>query len=364
MRSIVAVAGGLALGAVLLAWSGLYDVAASRGHWAIVERFLAFGMRNSIALRAMAVTLPPLDRPDLVVLGAGHFHSGCALCHGAPGIAASPVVRQMLPPPPDLSTEMGSWTDEELFRIVKHGIKYTGMPGWVALERDDEVWSVVAFLRQLPAMRADDYRRLAFGEVDRLSLSGTELATIESSLQHAGACARCHGAEGSGPASALVPILHGQPAEFLTTALRAYADGTRRSGIMMPLAIDLDDDDRRRLARYYARLTPPRQQRVDIEKTDIARGRRVAEEGDPSNGIPACITCHGPNALAIYPRLAGQNAAYMAGQLQLWKAGHNATTGGGAIMAPIARRLSDRDITVLASYFAANPAEAAGELRP
>ena len=41
----------------------------------------------------------------------------------------------------------------ELFWIVKHGIKYTGMPAWVALDRDDEVWAVVAFLNGTPRSR-------------------------------------------------------------------------------------------------------------------------------------------------------------------------------------------------------------------
>jgi hypothetical protein len=33
--------------------------------------------------------------------------------------------------------------------IVKNGLKYTGMPGWVAIERDDEIWAVVAFLTRI-----------------------------------------------------------------------------------------------------------------------------------------------------------------------------------------------------------------------
>ena len=88
----------------------------------------------------------------------------------------------------------------------------------------------------------------------------------------------------------------------------------------------------------------------------------MATEGDPGNGIPACNTCHGRDALASYPRLAGQNAAYMAGQLRLWKAGHHTSTDGAAIMGPLARRLSDGDIDAVTVYFsglAADPVKAA-----
>jgi cytochrome c553 len=344
----------------LLAWSGVYNVAASRGHWAIVEWFLAFGMRNSVELRAMVIKTPPLDSPDLIRLGAGHFHGGCAFCHGAPGIPVSPIAHHMLPPPPNLATSMRPWTDAELFWIVKHGIKYTGMPGWVALERQDEVWALVAFLREIPKIDGAKYRELALGSVDLSGQTGKELATIDSNQQAAGACARCHGAQGTGPLSAFVPVLHGQPAEFLARALKEYAEGTRRSGFMQPLAAGLDTQEMRRLADYYAQLTPPQPKPREGDPTLVERGRQLATEGDAGTGIPACNACHTATALAEYPRLAGQSATYMVGQLALWRAGHHASSGGGAIMAPIARRLNDSDIAAVTGYFASLRAERAG----
>jgi cytochrome c553 len=350
---------GVAVALFLFAWSGIYNVAASSGHWAVVDWFLAFGMRNSVELRANAITAPALEQPDLVSLGAAHFHGGCAFCHGAPGIPVSPIARQMLPSPPHLATSMRPWTDEELFWIVQHGIKYTGMPGWTALERADEIWAVVAFLKQLPQLDAESYRGLALGSVKLVGQSGEQLATVDSSPQGAGACARCHGAEGTGPASALVPVLHGQPAEFLVTALREYAEGSRRSGIMQPLAAELGTQDIERLGRYYAKLAPSRSSH-GTGSSPSERGFRLATEGDPSNGIPACGMCHGQGGLARYPRLAGQNAAYMVGQLRLWAAGHHTSTAGGAIMGPIAQRLSDPDIQAASAYFAALAPEPAG----
>ena len=234
---------GLALAAFVVAWSGIFNVAASRGHWAFVEWFLAFGMRNSVELRAMAIQPPPLDDPNLVTLGAAHFHGGCAFCHGTPGTILNPIARHMLPSPPDLKTSMRSWMDGELFWIVKHGLKYTGMPGWVALERADEIWAVVAFLKQMPNIDSAKYRALALGSVQLPGQTGEQLATIESNRQAAGACARCHGAEDVGPSSALVPLLHGQPAEFLAKALsntpkeRAAAASCSRSRRISPRAI-------------------------------------------------------------------------------------------------------------------------------
>ena len=97
--------GGMTFLGFLFLWSGLYSVAASRGHWAIMEWLLTFAMRNSVKTHALGIEAPPLDNPDLVTLGAGHFHSGCAFCHGAPGVPISPIAQSMLPPPPDLKTQ-------------------------------------------------------------------------------------------------------------------------------------------------------------------------------------------------------------------------------------------------------------------
>jgi cytochrome c553 len=355
---------GLALLGLLFVWSGVYSVAASRGHWAVMEWFLTFAMRNSVKTHAYGIEVPPLDNADLVTLGAGHFHSGCAFCHGAPDVRIGPIGQSMLPPPPDLATQMRPWRDRELFWIVKNGIKYTGMPGWAAQQRDDEVWALVAFLRRLPTLDATSYRALALGGLRIPPQSGRALATTESTSAAIGACARCHGAERDGPDSGLVPILHGQPLEFLTTALEAYANRRRASGIMQPVAGDLARDEMDRVAGYYAGLLPPPRPTTVLPDATAAidRGRRLAEQGNPAARVPACIGCHDAQALRTYPRLAGQNTAYMANRLRLWKGGLAPGTDGEAIMAPIARALTDGQIDDISAYFAsltaASPAPA------
>lgn len=344
---VLALATVLFVGAVGFAWSGLGDIAASQGHWLFVERFLEFGMRQAVARQARWIEAPSLDDPDLIRLGAAHFHRGCAFCHGAPGIPVNPIANHMLPSPPDLAGSMRPWNERELFWIVKHGFKYTGMPGWVAIEREDEIWAVVAFLVRLPKLDADGYRDLALGNVQLTLQSGAELATMESNPKAASACARCHGAEGQLPMSDLVPVLHGQPAEYLMSALLAYAEGKRRSGVMQPLAADLRTEDMRQLVSFYAGLTPPNTIPKNTDAALVERGLKLALEGAPVDNIPPCALCHGKPS---YPRLAGQNASYMVGQLRLWKKGDRPATD---LMAPIAQRLTDHDIDAVAAYFEA-----------
>jgi len=348
---LIATGGGTLL--LLFAWSGLYSVAASRGHWPIVEWLLEFGMENSVETHAPGIAPPRLDDPDLIRLGAAHFLSACAECHGAPGTEVSHIALGMLPPPPDLRHRAHEWTDQELFWIAKHGLKYTGMPAWPTQERDDEVWAVVAFLRKLPELDVAAYRALAYGDVRQEPQDGEDIAMTGGGLRALGACARCHGAGDRGPLSALVPRLHGQPAPMLEEALRAYAEGMRPSGIMQPLAAALSARTIRDVANYYTGLGAlPSPSPAQSEP-----GRRLATEGDAVAEIPPCLSCHDRQALPVYPRLAGQNARYMANRLRVMQQSARERTATQAIMAPIARRLSEQQIIDLAAYFASLPPE-------
>lgn len=349
---VIATLAGAALaalvGAFLFAWSGLYSVAASRGHWFFVEWFLTFAMSNSVETHALRIRTPALDDPDLVRLGAAHFHGNCAFCHGAPGMPINPTAREMLPPPPDLATHAPHWKARELFWIVKNGLKYTGMPAWPSQQRDDEVWALVAFLRRLPDLDRAAYRALALGEAEAPQQSGRELAARQEMTEAVTACARCHGREERGPTTRHVPVLHGQRAEYLLTAMQAYASGRRGSGIMQPIASELPPDAIQRVVDYYARLPAPARARPS-DAGAIENGAKLAGAG--AQQVPPCLPCHSAGSLPVYPRLAGQGAAYMAGQLRLWKQGFARHTPGDAIMAPIAQRLSERQIEEVSAYF-------------
>ena len=341
---VVAIGGGF-----LFAWSGLYNVGASRGHFAITEWVLAFVMENSVETRAPLVEDPPaLDNPDLIRLGAAHFQIECASCHGAPGVAPNPVMQVALPPAPDLLAVDREWSDKQLFWIVQHGIKYTGMPAWPTLQRDDEVWAVVAFLKQLGGLDAVSYRNLIKGGQD--DVENRRRVAAENLPDIAESCLGCHGTADSAPISGLVPSLQGQSSDFLAAALTAFRDGSRPSGIMQPMAAALAEDETRRLAEFYAGLRRP--ERPVNPAPASEPGRTIAVDGIPGSEVPPCLSCHGQDADPSFPRLAGQNKAYLVNQLRLWKKGINTVTPGADIMAPIAQRLHEAEIEAVAAYFA------------
>lgn len=347
----LALFGGVAIAlALLVAYSGLYNVAASAGHAPWIDRFLALGMRRSVIMHSLSVERPELDSPGLVRLGAGHFHVGCGNCHGSPSAPGNPIYEGMLPAPPDLTRHIERWSDEQLFWIVRHGLKYAGMPAWSGAQRDDEIWAVVAFLRELPALDQSAYFALAAGNIRLPPYDGEDLTRLGSTLLPLAACARCHDTRDAPPVSEHVPKLGGQSREYVVEALRQYRDGIRESGFMEPVAADLGEAEIEALADFYAALDSPVWESAPVEG-NVGRGRELAEHGAPEAGIPACEACHSADALPLYPRLSGQSAAYLLQQLTLWRDGQRNDSGLGQIMATVGSRLSAQQARDVAAYY-------------
>ena len=349
----------LALGGFLGAASGIIPIKASSGHWAITEWFLQFSKRRSVSTHTLGMKVPPLDEPQLVLKGAGHYEIGCRPCHGSPALQHPRIAAAMLPPPPYLPPRVPEWDPEELFYIVKHGIKFTGMPAWPALQRDDEVWAMVAFLQEFPELSAEEYEELAKGE----AATGDEtppLAGLPESEPALGGllerCVACHGREGAGRGLGAYPTLAGQKPVYLERSLQAYADGQRHSGIMEPVAAGLNSEQIAKLARYYGGLEARAPSPADEQTaTAIERGRAIAHEGIPSQRIPACIGCHGPSPIRrnpTYPLLAGQYAEYLELQLELFKKGHRGGTEYAHLMQMVAGHLESDQIRDVALYYA------------
>jgi hypothetical protein len=69
------------------------------------------------------------------------------------------IAEGLSPHPPNLADAARFYTPGELFWIVKHGIRMTGMPAWRD-HTDDELWATVALIEKLPGMTERDYAKL------------------------------------------------------------------------------------------------------------------------------------------------------------------------------------------------------------
>jgi cytochrome c553 len=268
------------------------------------------------------------------------------------------VMAAMTPSPPELAERLSRWAPEELFSIVKHGLKFTGMPAWPVQQRDDEVWAVVSFLRTMPELDSTEYRRLAYGEAAIPPDTSPNLpAAGDAPAPRAvrDMCWRCHGVDGTGRGPGAFPSLAGQRSAYLYASLRAFRDGTRFSGVMTTVAATLSDQTMREIAAYYERLTP---RFAGPTEDASAAGAAIAARGIPDRDIPACAECHGPSAVpknAAYPRLAGQHVRYLTSQLELLKEGRRGGSPNVNLMQVFVHRLRHEEIRDVTRYYAELP---------
>ncbi len=140
----------------LVQYSGIINMTASQKPGPIDK------MGAMMAERALVWRAPDEEMP-LTADGAAafdHFASACVQCHGAPDAAPAKWAEFMLPKPPELSAEAEEYTDGELFYIIKHGIRMTGMPAFGDAHQDKDVWNMVALLRHINDLTAEQTARL------------------------------------------------------------------------------------------------------------------------------------------------------------------------------------------------------------
>ncbi|GGE49436.1 cytochrome c [Agaricicola taiwanensis] len=345
--SLAIVVGVLVIAGGVFVLSGTYNIAAGRDHLSVTTWLLEVVRDRSIAARTSNIKAPPLDDPDLIELGARHYRDACSFCHGTPGTPKNPVVAQMLPAPPDLTLSPERYTPEELYWIIENGLKYTGMPAWSAEHRGDEVWSAVAFIMDLHRNGPARYAAIA-AEVPPASMEGEEGGDLAPLAE----CVTCHGDGKRPPVSDLVPSLNGQSRSYLARALDEYRGLVRPSGVMAVAADGLSDAQVEALASYYAGLPDVRGSMSPVEG-DAAKGREIALSGFRDGNVPACAACHAGAGRAANASLEGLSASYITGQLNLWRNGERADSGHGAIMMPIAKRLTEQQIKDVAAYYQA-----------
>ena len=90
--------------------------------------------------------------PETIADGKEAFSHYCIACHGLDGQNTGvPFADRMSPPVPSLaSREVQGYTDGQLSWVINYGIAPSGMPGSKGILSDDEIWSIVVFLRHLP----------------------------------------------------------------------------------------------------------------------------------------------------------------------------------------------------------------------
>jgi mono/diheme cytochrome c family protein len=161
LKTLIVLAVLAVVGAVVFSFSGRYDVSATRPESAPVAWFFHNTADRSISKAAADITVPPgLDAVEAAKSGAQLYGQECVYCHGAPGEPPTGLAKGLNPPPPVLLAAERQNIPNETFWVVKNGIRMTGMPAWGKSYSDQQIWNVVAFLRQKRGIGADEYKAL------------------------------------------------------------------------------------------------------------------------------------------------------------------------------------------------------------
>jgi mono/diheme cytochrome c family protein len=118
-----------------------------------VEMYLATHAKHSIVARAAQQTLPgeTPNNADNIEDGHTSYGSLCAGCHGYDGRTPTKLGNSFYPKAPSLAeTGAQSYSDAELFVIIRGGIRLSGMPAFGNSQANDQLWNLVHYVRTLP----------------------------------------------------------------------------------------------------------------------------------------------------------------------------------------------------------------------
>jgi len=176
-------------------------------------------------------------------------------------------------------------------------------------------------------------------------------AELEAKVNY---CENCHGVSARGFHGYYpIPRLAGQQPDYLENQLQAFIERRRTNPIMFSVGHVLSPAMVAALAATFKALDPKPLGGGPHELT--AAGKTIYENGIPEAQVPACASCHGPEAKGDgqFPRLAGQLFDYVSNKLVNWDKERGQDPNkpdASSIMQPIAHNLTASQIKAVAAY--------------
>jgi len=146
----------VATGVVYLKSTGL----STRGEPGRIETMVARSARSmAIPSSARALQNPIPASSDVIAEGMAHYADHCATCHANDGSGNTEMGQGLFPKAPDMRLPATQeLSDGELFYVIEHGIRFTGMPGWATgtAAGEQSSWHLVHFMRYLPKLTPEE----------------------------------------------------------------------------------------------------------------------------------------------------------------------------------------------------------------
>ena len=149
----------LALGGLAVAKMGLVDIRADQKPSRMERRLANTAVDAYLEHHAEDAKNPVEPTDDNLRAGMMIYQMNCAECHGKPDEPVSKIGTAMNPPAPQFLKRTPDQPDAENYFETKHGIRWTGMPSWDKVLKEDDLWKVTTFLSHMdklpPAVDAE-----------------------------------------------------------------------------------------------------------------------------------------------------------------------------------------------------------------
>lgn len=146
-------------GAFLYARLGFIDPRADIPVSSLESSVAMKSLDASLGRRTPEMTNPLSAEDSNLAAGMKLFQLNCAGCHGDVSHPESPMARAFYPRPPQFQKEKPDMPENQNFYLIRHGIRYSGMPAWERSMSDKETWQVVTFLSHMdklpPSVRSE-----------------------------------------------------------------------------------------------------------------------------------------------------------------------------------------------------------------
>jgi len=134
-------------GAAAVSHLGLYPIGADNPPGSIEHALAGRAMDVYAAKHKPEGPNPMQPTAANLTTGAKEYEEHCAFCHGGVKAKISPMQNRFSPPVPQLINRIPHDDDAWLFWVTKHGVRMTGMPAWDTIMSDEEIWTIVSFIK-------------------------------------------------------------------------------------------------------------------------------------------------------------------------------------------------------------------------
>ncbi|MGI9147774.1 MAG: c-type cytochrome [Chloroflexota bacterium] len=279
------VIGVVACGLLLVVIGGP-AILAKRGDLPLERFYGDFAVSMASRIGAGNEQNPVANDRRALAAGRDAYTGSCSVCHGASGDGRGVFGTSSYPNATDLrSHDAIEKSDGQLFWIIKNGLNFTGMPGFADQYSNQDIWSIVTFIRALqdpnqvpqggtpggagapgaagrggeagqgrggsPGPQAfqpvaADVPAPAVDQLGRADPLGSDPAARGAAVYFAQGCQLCHGATGNAPANLSLPLGGGPE------ATRAIRQG--RPGMPQYSSTQLTDAELSNLQAYLATI--------------------------------------------------------------------------------------------------------------